>query len=57
LARNMPIDLSYSQGDRIQNPIASCQQHVIPDAYKARGPLAGVPESRGRAADAAGLLR
>ena len=47
LALNMPIDLTSSQEDRIQGPIASCLRPVISDAFKARIPLAGVVESRG----------
>jgi nicotinamidase-related amidase len=47
LAFNMPIVLTSSQEDRIQGPIASSLQHVIPDAYKARILRAGVVDSWG----------
>lgn len=42
LALDMPIVLTSSQEDRIQGPIATSLQHVIPDAYRARIPRAGV---------------
>jgi len=47
LALNMPIVLTSSQEDRIQGPIATSLQHVVPDAYKSRIPRAGVVDAWG----------